>query len=272
MAIVTAPAGASTSEKLSTIAQGRNRGPGARFAVEVKSPSESELDLAGAKYAETDELWQQRQSAIRELEAARVAHAASTLPDNVAGVRFVERDGKLIAALYIPATSGGTVEGMSEFHDKHLDVITALANSKSLAVELEPTYEKNGRQAWDWKPDAIERATSAGFAETREHDALETFHELHYDYNTAAADYLAHSMPDGVERVQVMYDQTDPIRPVPVIVAAFDDAGREVHVDWTTPANANYRVTVARTDTAYLPVTEEITTEPVFEIQRGVIA
>ena len=69
----------------------------------------SSLIYASGNYAETDELWQQRQSAIRELEAARVAHAASTLPDNVAGVRFVERDGKLIAALYIPAAAAACI-------------------------------------------------------------------------------------------------------------------------------------------------------------------
>lgn len=208
----------------------------------------------GAPSAETvRDLWDERKAAAKDVEVATVGLAMSHLPDNLRGIRYVEKDGQLIPALLIPTTPGGHVAA-ADFVEKHLPVVTAYANSRTEAVELEPVTEEDGRQAWEWIPDAERRAVPAEKAEDARWEALTRFHEANYDFNDASEAFLRANMPEGAERVEVAYGPVTVgwgrYMTVPEVTGAYDADGELLPLDVHANEFADYRVNVARTDVA----------------------
>jgi len=203
-----------------------------------------------------DDLWEGRKAAARAVEEATVNRAIANIPENIRGIRFIEKDGQLIAAAVIPSTPGGHIAG-SDFHEHHRPVITAYANNRSEFVPLEPTYEKYGREAWDWIPTAEQRASLATEdTDTAREEALAAFRETNYAYNQASATYLRDNIPEGVETVEVAYGPVKTHRgryeTVPTVIGMYDKDGELFTKPIAHRDFADYRVNIARTDIASL--------------------
>ena len=208
-----------------------------------------ELTLTAITPATLQNSWDERQATAREVQAATVNRAIAHMPENIRGLRFIERDGELIVALVIPSEPGGHIAG-SDFHENHRPVIAAYANDRSDYVELEPVYEKSGREAWDWVPSPEQRAIPASFADTAREDALRRFREANHDFTQQAATYLRAAIPEGVDSIEVAYAPVKGAKgyeTVPTVVGAYDENGELVMFDVNSSEFADYRVNVART-------------------------
>lgn len=229
-----------------------------------------ELTLGEVTPADLQDLWDERQAFARELEAATVNRAVAHMPENIKGLRFIERDGQLITALVIPSTPGGHIAG-SDFHEHHRPVLEAYANNHSDYVELEPVTERNGGQAWEFIPSAEQRAIPAAFADTAREDALRRFQDASLAFNKKSAHYLRNNLPLGVDRIDVAYGPVKSgkgYESVPTVVAAYDEDGAAVF-DIHARDFADYRVNLARTAVAdHFPVTYTETDAAIYIIEQ----
>jgi hypothetical protein len=205
---------------------------------------------ATATPAELNDLWDARQTAAREMEAANINRAIAHMPENIRGLRFIDRHGELILALVIPSTPGGHIAG-ADFHEKYRPVLAAYANNRSDYLELEPVTEASGRPAWEWIPSAEQRAIPAAFADTAREDAVLRFREASADFTERSADYLRSHLPEGVERLEIAYAPVKNGKTYDreaTVIAAYDADGEHADVDYFGREFAMYRVNVARTD------------------------
>lgn len=231
-----------------------------------------ELALAADPAAALQDAWDARQALAREVEAATVNLAVSHMPDNIKGIRFVERDGQLIPALFIPIRDGGDVAGVDRY-EQQLMVVTALAHNHSDYVELEPITERSGNPAWEWIPGTEQRDVPVLVADAVREDAVRRFREADYDFNDASADYLRGNLPDGVDTLEVAFAPVKGARgyeSVPTPIAAYDEDGELVMFDIHAREFADFRVNLARTavDQKFPVHFTETTNAAVYTISR----
>lgn len=212
-----------------------------------------EVVVAADPAAAANDAWDGREEAAAQWRKARVAWAASHLPDHVEGVRYIEQDGQLIPALYI-TKAGEQPWGLDLYRTQHEPTINGMVNGHSDAVELEPMYEKSGRPGWEWRPVDRPDPEYAAQGVRLANRALGNANVL---FQQQGLHYLRSNMPDGVERLDLA---EGPVKNahggyefVPEVIGAYDRDGALVPLDMHSREMADYRVTLARIDLGFLP-------------------
>lgn len=211
----------------------RDRG---RFGEQHHTPPELTIR---SELPELHDLWDERQAAAATIAETDVALIASKLPKSAGGVRFTVREGQLVPSQLLPANPATDVTPEPEFAP-YLELLTAYAQNRNRAVELEPVHD--GTDSFDWVPGDAARAVSVTDADAANQHARQRFASAAYDLNIASERYLSTRMPDGITAVDVVYLDGDGA----VLGYVYDEDGVPAAVNLGSEEWTDYRLIASR--------------------------
>lgn len=192
-----------------------------------------------SEFAELNDLWEDRQTAATAIAETDVALIAADLPKTAGGVRFTVRDGQLIPAQLLPAEPGSDVVPEPGFA-RSLELLTAYAQNRNRAVELEPVHD--GTDSFDWVPGDAARAVSIEDAWQANEEARLEFSNAAYDLSAASERYLTTQMPEGITAVDVVYLEGDGA----VFGYVYDENGEPTTANLGSEEWTDYRLIATR--------------------------